>query len=556
MKYVGPRDRINSDAEFDLICIGSGIAGMAAAVAAADLGMRATIIEKSAKIGGTTSWSSGIVWVGNSHLARTQALNDSAEETRAYLDYLGGGRNDPQITARFVEESPRALKFFADDVGLPFYVLEGLADHYYPLGNGSKSKGRSHQLQPFDATSLGSWQSKLDRTPFAHGRMTFEEMTAAGGWGSYRNLDANLVAQRQAQDVRTLGGAVAGHFFKAALDRNIPFQLETDANQLILQDGRVVGVEVSSGEKPLKFVATKGVVLATGKYDASPRLMDWFDEFNPWPPHGSPRNQGDGLVMALEIGAAFTVMHWNLSVKLGRHVKGETVDGQPVLRVAGTHELGHPHGILVNRAGRRFADESSFGDVASRLRHFDFGTHRLLNVPCYFIFDIQYLKKYGLPPVPPGAEAPDWLPCASTLSQLANVLGVDPAGLAETVERFNGFAATGEDPDFQRGRMSWSRQAAGDLTHKNPNLGEISEPPFFGFEMHPFGGNSVGLVTNENGQVLHLRGNKIPGLYACGDVVSLEHVGVGFQAGLPLAGGMTFGWLAAQDAAQKYFKTD
>jgi 3-oxosteroid 1-dehydrogenase len=553
MKFIAGGEKPIWDDAFDIICIGSGLGGMAAAITAAELGNRSIVIEKSAKVGGTTSWSSGIVWVGNSHLARAQGITDSVAETRAYLDYLGGGRNDPEITARFIEQSPKALQFFEQAVGIPFYILDGLADHSYPLATGSKARGRSHQLRPFDAATLGSWRSKLDRTPFSHGRMTFEEMTAAGGWGSDRNLDPKLVAKRQEQDVRTLGGAVAGHFFKAVLDREIAFQVETSANQLILQDNKVIGVEVFSEGKIRALGARHGVVLATGKYDASPRLMDWFDEFNPWPPHGSPRNQGDGLVMALELGAAFTVMHWNLSIKLGRHVKGETIDGQPILRVAGTHELGHPHGILVNRAGRRFADESSFGDVASKLRHFDFASHCLLNVPCYFVFDDQYLQKYGLPPLAAGGEPPDWLPRAKTVPELAEMLGIDTAGLTETVDRFNAFAATGEDADFQRGRMSWSRQAAGDLTQTNPNLGEITQPPFFGFEMYPFGGNSVGLVTTVNGEVLHLRGQPIPNLYACGDVVALEHVGVGFQAGLPLAGAMTFGWLAAQHAVQKFF---
>jgi 3-oxosteroid 1-dehydrogenase len=551
MKFIGPGEKINWNDQFDLICIGSGLAGVSAAVTAAELGLRPVVIEKANKIGGTTSWSSGIVWVGNSHLARAQGITDSIGETRAYLDYLGGGRNEPEITARFIEQSPRALQFFAQTVGIPFYVLDGLADHYYPLGRGSKPWGRSHQLRPFDAGTLSSWQSRLDRTPFAHGRMTFEEMTAAGGWNTHRNLDSKLIAERQVQDIRTLGGAVAGHFFKAALDRNISFHVDTTANQFIVQDGRVVGVEVAAAGKTVTLGARNGVILATGKYDASPRLMGWFDEFNPWPPHGSPRNLGEGLVMALEIGAAFTVMHWNLSIKLGRHVKGETVDGQPILRVAGTHELGHPHGILVNRAGQRFADESSFGDVASKLRHYDAGDHCLLNVPCYVVFDSQYLQKYGLPPLAPGEEPPDWLPRADTVAKLAEILGVDAGGLTKTVARFNAFVATGEDGDFQRGRMTWSRQAAGDVGQKNPNLGLISEPPFFGLEMHPFGGNSIGLVTTGDGQVCHLRGHTIPGLYACGDVVALEHVGIGFQAGLPLAGAMTFGWLAAQHAAQR-----
>jgi hypothetical protein len=279
--------------------------------------------------------------------------------------------------------------------------------------------------------------------------------------------------------------------------------------------------------------------------------MAWFDEFNSWPPCGAPRNQGDGFVMAAEQGAAFMVMHWNLSPKLGYHVEGETADGQPLTRGAGSREVAYPHSLLVNRAGQRFADESAFGDVATKLRHFDPWTHHLINVPCYLIFDSQYLVKYGLPPLPPGAEPPDWLPRGKTLDELAERLGVDAAGLAATVERFNGFVNAGADADFQRGRMPWSRQAAGDLTQKNPNLGSVSEPPFFGLPMLPIQGNSVGLVTTSMGQVVHLRGHPIPGLYACGEVAAWRHVGVGYQAGLSLAGAMTFGWLAAQHAAQR-----
>jgi 3-oxosteroid 1-dehydrogenase len=550
VKFISAGETIDWKEQYDLICIGSGLGGLSAAVAAADLRLRAVVIEKADKVGGTTSWSSGIVWVGNSHLGHAQGAADSASETRAYLDYLGGGRNNAAITQRFIEQSPRALQYFEQKIGLPFYVLEDLADHYYPLGQGSHLRGRSHQLRPFDARTLGSWQEKLDRTPFAHGRMTYEEMKVSGGWGGYRNLDSKVATEREARDIRTLGGAVAGHFFKAALDRDVHFRLNNAAEQLIVQDNRVIGVQVYCAGETVALGAKNGVVLATGKYDSNPRLMGWFDEFNPWPPHGSPRNHGDGLVMALEIGAAFTVMHWNLSVKLGRHVNGESVDGQPILRVAGTHELGHPHGILVNRAGRRFADESSFGDVASKLRHFDAGSHELTNVPCYFICDAQYMRKYGLPPVPPGGDPPQWLPRANTAAELAQLLGIDPVGLSETVTRFNSLVAAGQDTDFQRGRMTWSQQAAGDLNQKNPNLGSISEPPFLGIHMHPFGGNSIGLVTTENSQVISLRGETIPGLYACGDVVALEHVGVGFQAGLPLAGAMTFGWLAAQHAAQ------
>ena len=92
-------------------------------------------------------------------------------------------------------------------------------------------------------------------------------------------------------------------------------------------------------------------------------------------------------VMALEIGAAFTVVHWNLSIKLGRYVMGERWTANRSCVSLGPHEVGHPHGILVNAADHRFADESSFGDVASKLRQYEVGSHQLVNLRCFFVSD-------------------------------------------------------------------------------------------------------------------------------------------------------------------------
>ena len=532
------------DEEFDLICVGSGIGGCAAAVAGAEAGLRSLVLEKTARVGGTTAWSYGILWVGNAE----GSPEDSAHETRAYLDYLGGGRNDPEVTASFVDNAPDALRFF-ERAGVPFYGVTGLPDHYYAVGNGSKRSGRNYQARPFSASSLGDWQQRLEFTPYGHGRITFEEMAAWGGRAGYRHWDQGVIAQRQAGDVRTFGAGLAGHFCKAVLDRAISMRVEAPARRLVIADGRVVGLEAEIRGRPYRIGARRGVVLATGQYDANPRLMGWFDEFNSWPPHGAPRNQGDGFIMAAEIGAAFAVMHWNLSVKLGYHAEGEAVDGQPLTRGAGSREVAYPHSILVNKEGRRFADESVFGDVATKLRHFDAITHQLKNVPAFLVFDAQYLAKYGLPPLPPGAEPPDWIPQAPTLKELAGHLAIDPSKLCATVERFNQSVVKGIDEEFHRGEMPWSRQAAGDSSQQNPNLGAIAEPPFFGLRMLPVSGNSVGLLTTGQAQVMHLRGHPIPGLYACGEVAAWVHAGVGYQAGLSLAGGMTFGWLAAQHAA-------
>lgn len=99
------------DDEVDLICVGSGISGCAAAIAAAEAGLKVILLEKSHKLGGTTTWSLGIVWVGNSYLARANGIVDTAADTRAYLDYLGGGRNDSEVTQSYVITLRRRCSF-------------------------------------------------------------------------------------------------------------------------------------------------------------------------------------------------------------------------------------------------------------------------------------------------------------------------------------------------------------------------------------------------------------------------------------------------------------
>jgi 3-oxosteroid 1-dehydrogenase len=539
------------DESFDFVSVGSGAGGLASAIAAADAGMRTVVLEKSPRLGGTTVWSYGILWVGNNDFARAEGIVDSAEQTLAYLDYLGGGRNDPEMTRSFVEHAPEALRYFASRANIPLYLVRKLPDHYFPVGDGSVPEGRSIQARLFESESVGAWRTRLETNPYDHGRVTFEEMSAWGGRAVPHKWDQSIIADREERDIRAFGGALAGHLLKAALDRGIPIRTGAEVSRLVVDRGRVCGVDIAEEGRERTIEATRGVMLATGLYDSNSRLMGWFDEFNSWPPLGAPRNRGDGLIIALEQGSAFAVSHWNLSLKLCYAVPGQTVDGQPFMRSSGSREMAYPHSFIVNKTGRRFADESSFGDVATKLRHFDSRTHRLSNVPTFFIFDSQYLQKYGLPPVPAGSTPPNWLPKADSITKLAHELGIDPDGLADTTRRFNQFVETGVDADFKRGDLKWARQAASDLNQKNPNLGSVSQPPFFGLPVQPGQGLSVGLVTNGDGQVTHLRGHSIPGLYACGGVTSWLYAGVGYQAGLSLAGALTFGLRAAHHASRQ-----
>ena len=122
-----------------------------------------------------------------------------------------------------------------------------------------------------------------------------------------------------------------------------------------------------------------------------------------------------------------------------------------------------------------------------------------------------------------------------------------PHASTQTVQRFNRFAAAGRDEDFQRGELRWrlaDRSAEG---RRNPSLGSLDRPPFYGLELRPsLGTTSAGLLADANGQVLHQRRHPIPGLYASGVVAARNELGAGYQAGLNLASAMTFSLLAVR----------
>jgi 3-oxosteroid 1-dehydrogenase len=235
----------------------------------------------------------------------------------------------------------------------------------------------------------------------------------------------------------------------------------------------------------------------------------------------------------------------SLRVMLSYTIPAETPGGMATSVHAGIVELCSPHTLLVNRYGRRFADETFFQGIVPQLRLFDPRRYEYPNLPAYLIFDAQYLERYSFANRPVGSPVPRTVARADTLSELAAILGVEPSGLEQTVSRFNRFVATGVDEDFHRGDHQW-KLASQPQRPGNSSLGAVEKPPFYGVELHPAGGSSVGLLTDAHARVIHQRRHAIPGLYASGNAAAATEQGIGYQAGLSLAAAMTFSYLAVQ----------
>ena len=539
---------LTSDLEVDIIAVGSGMGASCAALAAQALGLETVILEKSDVYGGGTTYSYGIVWVGDNHLERALGIEDSKEDVYDYLFHLAAGHELESSLRAYIDNAPEALKFFCDDVGIPFYVAQGFPDYFQGMAPGSLGEGRNLQVRPFEAKSLGKWHDQLRAAPAVTHRATFEEVAGWGGRAKPQNWDRQLIRERMEQDIRTFGAGLIGHLMSAVLRRNIPFHLETPVQSLIVEDGRVQGVIARQGDRDIRIMARRGVVLATGSNVRNEALTERSSEFHSTNTLLPPSVDGDAIVIAGEIGAAISVKP-QFQQDLLYVIPGEEHYGTPLFRGVTNNESGFPHSILVNLDGNRFSDESIGQQVGSTLRNFDVRRHRYVNVPCFLVFDQTYLDKYGLGSIQPGQDTPEWLIRNKSIKGLAQDLGIDSDGLSKTIRRFNRFAAAGIDQDFGRGEFPFANSVSGDLTHKpNPNLGPLDHPPYHGLPLEPAAAGSTRLVTNEFAQVMHLRGRPIPGLYACGSA-SAHYYGIGYQAGCELGGAMTFGYLAAKHAA-------
>ena len=255
---------------------------------------------------------------------------------------------------------------------------------------------------------------------------------------------------------------------------------------------------------------------------------------------------GDGLVLGAEIGGVLHKIENSLRVMLSYTIPPEEPGGTPTCVYAGIVELCSPHTMLVNKHGLRFADETFFQGIVPQLRLFDPVRHEYANLPAYLIFDAQYLKNYSFANRPVGSAVPATVERAGSLPELAAKLGIDPDQLENTARRLNGFVAQGADDDFHRGEHQWKLASAKAAPGSNSSLGTIEQPPFYGIELQPAGGSSVGLLADARGRVIHQRGHPIPGLYASGNAAAATEQGVGYQAGLSLAASMTFSCLAVR----------
>ena len=537
---------VNWSCEADVVVLGSGGAAMTAAIAAHDFGAKdVVILEKTGMVGGTTAMSGGMLWIPGNHHQIEAGIEEDDEDVVAYLDALAPGQLDPDTLMAFMETGPEMIRWFEDHTPVRFHAFADFPD-YQPYMPGAKPDGgRSLDNEAFSFERLGKWAARVNPSKMAYPlRGSLMEATTGA-------LDEAKLAEREAGDYRGLGQALAGSLFLGVVERGIPVEFETRARRLVKEEGRVIGVIAEDADgKDIAVRARRGMVIATGGFEWNESLVKTFLRGPLTGPVSVPENEGDGLLMAMEAGAQLGNMSHAYWMQSALEFKPQHRDAKPNYML-GSDERARPGAILVNRKGQRFVNEAAnYNAIGKSLHAFDAGTHSYANLPYWLIIDQRYRDRYPTFNTPAGGPVPSYMIEGATLEELAEKAGIDPAGLAATVARFNEMVRGGHDDDFQRGDNSYDNfYMWGDTSYDPPfrTLGAIDQGPFFAVQMESGAlGTAGGPKTNANAQVLDWNGDVIPGLYAAGNAMAAVLGEAYGGAGGTLGPGMTFGFIAGR----------
>ncbi|MBN9790076.1 dehydrogenase [Pseudonocardia sp. TMWB2A] len=549
----------------DVLVIGSGAGGIAAALRAAHDGSSVIVVEKDRYLGGTTAISGGWLWVpGNEHGVRE---GDTREEAETYLRHLAGNSYDATAVGAFLDTVPEAMRFFTDEAGIAFHYPEKAPD-YQMDAPGAKVSGRAVTVGATDARILG--EDRLRMQPYLQSYTVFGYMPEVGpdiaqflkanrDPAAFRHAARKITATwvqtllyRRAH-LRTNGNALMTRMVAAAREAGIRMWTSTAAEEILRgPDGVVTGARLS-GAHAGEVRARLGVVIASGGFSGNPELRRRYFLHDPHgDDHTTPTlgHDGDAVRLTGPLGGhvddrPHQPASWG-PVTVFRGLRGQK-RWFPHLRAFGLPGL-----IAVDRDGERFANESS--------SYHDFGVEMIRNDADregtfgWIVADDTAMRRYGIGwakpwPFPQTVfRRAGYLHSAPSVPELAAKIGVPAAALQRTVEDFNSGAACGEDPRFGRG-SNWFHHFKGDMEHRpNPNLAPIEKGPFHAvkIEMGDLG-TYAGLAVGPRNEVLDEDAQPVAGLYAVG-TAAVSVFGGGYPGyGANIGPAMVFGYRVGRD---------
>ncbi len=551
----------------DLLVVGSGAAGLAAAITASSMGLKVIVAEKAQEIGGTTAWSGGWIWAPCSAVAKRHGFNEVKSAPREYLAAVQGNNFNPMLVDAFLDAAPKMIELL-EAHGFEFECGAVIPDTYGDMPSAGQG-GRSVIAAPFDGRKLGPEIARL-RRPLPE--TTFKGMTIQSG----PDLRAFMTMLRSPQSFGHVTKRVLRHFrdlavygrgmdlrnglslsarlMHIALTNGVELRTGHAVQNLIGRDGAIVGAEVSCDKGKLTIEAKHGVVLASGGYPHdTQRRQATFPRASTHLPLAIKGATGDGLKMGEAVGGYQAT---NLAAN-GAWCPVSEVTWPDGSKGTFPHiiDRGKPGVIGVLKTGNRFCNEG--------LGYHDYVSAMFNAIPAdeamesWLICDHNFLRRYGLgivrpAPVPYGSWIRSgYLRKSSTIKELAEECGLDATNLDATITQYNRDAKLGIDSAFGRGTTPYMRLQGDPKVLPNPCMAPIKAPPFYAVKVIPGSfGTFAGLQTNGQAQVLAHDGTPIKGLYAAGTDMASVMGGHYPAGGINLGPALTFGFIAGKDAAE------
>jgi succinate dehydrogenase/fumarate reductase flavoprotein subunit len=563
-------EQVPEGAAYDLLVVGAGGAGMSAALFAALEGLRVLLVEHEPYLGGTTAWSAATTWIpGTQHAASVGSGPEDSAVAAEFLRNTVGNHAPESMRQAFLRNGPAAIARLEADTAVRFRARP-LHPDYIQEAEGASLRGRALEPLPFDGRLLGR-DLDLIRPPIP-------EFTVLGGMMVDRddiphlmNMTKSLTSLRHAARILgrhatdrlrhkrgtrlLMGNALVGRLLLSLRQRGVDILVGTKVEELLTGEAGVEGAVLRQGQARRRIRAQRGVVLATGGFNRHPqRRAEMLHQPTPTYSPGAPGHTGEMHDLALAAGARYGTGGLDTAFWAPVSVR-RRADGSTAVFPHFVLDRGKPGTVTVSAAGRRFVNESTSYHLFARAM---FEAHATTpSIPAYLVTDADGLRRYGLGMVRPGGKglapflADEYLTEAPDLAALARKLGIDAAGLQDTVARMNRYAESGTDPEFGRGSTDYHR-VNGDGTRglPNPNLGPIGTAPFYAVKLFPGDiGAATGLVTDEDAQVLGPDNRPIGGLYACGNDMHSIMGGVYAGPGITIGPAITFAYVAARHAA-------
>ncbi len=492
----------------DVVVIGAGGAGLAAAVTAHQAGASVIIIEKMPKVGGNTIISGAAY--NSADPDRQKNAPASAGPEASVMGYVNA-----KPASDLHKEMQAALKkeYEAYKASGATYLFDSPTMHALQTFEGGDREGDLALIKNYTARTLDGvkWLESLNM------KFTDTCFTVLGGlW------------QRAHKPVKPLGTGYISTLMDYVTANNIPVMLETEAKAILMKDGRAVGVEAvgASGNK-VAITAKKGVIVATGGFSRNIELRQQYN--TQWKTLDAsilstnhPGATGDGIIMAKAVGAELVGMKYIQLLPMGDPVTGS---------LAGNIEQGVENRIFVNKQGLRFVAEDARRDVMTQAlyQQTDAWLWVILDKHSYPTGSTKNNFNETIDELVSAGRAYK----ADTLEALAAQIGVPPANLVKAVSEFN--VAVGKRGGDPLGRTLFADK--------------IDTPPYYAGARVPTVHHTMGGVKiDASTHVIGASGAAIPGLYAAGEVTGGLH-GTNRLGGNALADIIVHGRIAGGAAA-------